>query len=494
MAEQSPSPAGKRVFICADHGMAIVYFMQSDVVPTLLDAGLEVILLTDDSIEGLIAERFGRPGLIVEGLRLDAAAQYAQRYLPRWQSALAYLRRVGGSWSMNHAAMDSHIWEVWAENSWKFRVGIWLPTAIAVLFLRTFRFARKLLMALQIRVSPIPGLYGDLFEKYEPSLVIASTAGWRLDRYLLREAGKRSIPCMSAIVGWDNPSSYAIPGAKVQWASCWSELQKQELVRGSDWPAGSVNIGGMPSYDGYIRRTWLIPRGQYFERHKLDPSRKLVSYACSFVHFAPNLPNVEALAQLISSEALCEPAQLLVRLHPSHYQEKPAIFAEEGRKIRELAMKYRHVHIVQPVPFGGSLGYYSGEDMDEKSSMMEYSDVIVTVYSTMLVETAIHDTPLIAAVFDEPGGWNTPKKYSLSLQRIGNWPTHRRFREAKAGRVAGDTRELTEALNFYLRDPAADGAERRRFVEREITYTDGTAGKRTAEFVLKVLAARRENT
>ena len=38
----------KRIFISADHGMAIIYFLQSDVVSTLLDAGVEVFVLTDD--------------------------------------------------------------------------------------------------------------------------------------------------------------------------------------------------------------------------------------------------------------------------------------------------------------------------------------------------------------------------------------------------------------------------------------------------------------
>jgi hypothetical protein len=38
----------KRIFISADHGMAIIYFLQSDVVPTLINAGVQVILLTDD--------------------------------------------------------------------------------------------------------------------------------------------------------------------------------------------------------------------------------------------------------------------------------------------------------------------------------------------------------------------------------------------------------------------------------------------------------------
>jgi hypothetical protein len=492
----------KKVFISADHGMAIIYFLQSDVVPTLLAAGVEIVVLTDDQTKDRISQRFARTGLTFEGLRLKQADDYARKVSPRLQWLLAYLRRVGGSWRINTEAMDSHIWEVWVENSWKFRLGIWIPAALAILVLRTFAFARKFLVRMQNRFTPRPNLYADLFALHKPDLLIASTAGWRLDRYLLREATLRNVPTMAAVVGWDNPSSYAIRGAPMDYATCWSELQKDELVFGSDWNPERVHIGGIPSYDGYFRKEWLLSKEDYFKLHGLDPDRKLISYACSFVHFAPNYPNIEALAKLVSSDALAEPSQLLIRLHPSHFQDKPKIFAEERERIFALESKYPNVHVVRPVALGGSLGYYSGEDMDEKSSMMAHSDVLVTVYSTMVVETAVHDTPIVAAVIDVPGGWNTvraassggtpvrdgePRKYSLSLKKIGNWPTHKRFRDAKAGRVAGNEKELCEVINLYLKNPSLDAAERRKFVENEVTITDGTSGKRTAEYILKVL-------
>lgn len=477
----------KRIFISADHGMAIIYFLQSDVVPTLLSAGIEIVVLTDDETKERIAQRFARPGLTFEGLRLKQAGEYARKVRPRLQWLLAYLRRVGGSWRINTEAMDSHIWEVWGENSWKFRLGIWLPASLAILLLRSSALARKSLVRLQQGFVPNGGLYADLFEKYRPDLVIASTPGWRLDRYLLREAGQRGVRTATVIVGWDNPSSYAIPGAEVHWATCWSEIQKEELVRGSDWPAQRVHVGGIPSYDGYFRKQWLLPRERYFQLHNLDPQRKLIAYASSFVHFAPNYPNIETLAKLVSSDSLAEPAQLLIRLHPSHFQDRPKIFAEERQRVFELERKYPHVHVVQPVPLGGSLGYYGGEDMDEKASMLAYADVFVTVYSTMVVEAAVHDTPIVAAVIDSPNGWNHPRKFSLSLKEIGNWPTHKRFREAKAGRVAENEAELRDALNLYLRDRTIDSAQRRKFIEDEITFTDGSSGKRTAEFILKIL-------
>ena len=478
----------KRIFISADHGMAIIYFLQSDLVPTLLDAGVEIVILTDDETQSLISSRFARPGLTFEGLRLKQGSAYASKFKPRIQWLLAYLRRVGGSWRINTEAMDSHIWEVWVENSWKFRLGIWIPAALATLVLRTSALARNFLVGIQNRFISHPNLYADLFEKYKPDLVIASTAGWRLDRYLLREATLHHVPTMAAIVGWDNPSSYAIRGASMDYATCWSQLQKDELVCGSDWDPERVHIGGIPSYDGYFRKEWQLPKEDYFKLHNLNPDRKLISYACSFVHFAPNYPNVEALAKLVSSEDLTEPSQLLIRLHPSHFQDKPRIFAEERERIFALEKKYPHVHVVKPVPLGGSLGYYSGEDMDEKSSMMAHSDVLVTVYSTMVVETAVHDTPIVAAVIDVPGGWNVPKKFSLSLKEIGDWPTHKRFRDAKAGRVASNEKELCEVINLYLKNPALDAAERKKFVEDEITFTDGTSGKRTAEYILGILS------
>jgi len=477
----------KRIFISADHGMAIIYFLQSDVVSTLLAAGVEVIVLTDDETKEKISQRFAQPNLIFEGLRLKQANDYARKVNPRLQSLLIYLRRVGGSRRINTEAMDSHIWEVWAENGWKFRLGIWIPSALMILLLRNFSFTRKFLIRMQNCFTPTPGLYTDLLDKYQPDMVIASTPGWRMDRYLLRESARRGIPNMTVIVGWDNSSSYNVAGADVQWATCWSELQKEELVKGSDWNPEHVHVGGIPSYDGYFRKQWLMPRDQYFKLHELDPKRKLISYASSFVHFAPNYPNIEALAKLVSSNSLAEPSQLLIRLHPSHFQDRPKIFADERAQLFELEKKYPNVHVVQPVALGGSLGYYGGEDMDEKSSMMTYSDVVVTVYSTMLVETAVHDTPMIAATIDTPGGWNKPKKFSLSLKEIGDWPTHQRFRLAKAGRVANNENELRDILNLYLKDKTIDSNERRKFVEDEITFTDASSGRRTAEFILKTL-------
>jgi hypothetical protein len=478
----------KRIFISADHGLAIVYFLQSDLVPTLLKAGAEVILLTDEALREQITARFGQPGLTIEGLRLKQAQQYANTHSREMQWWLHFFRRVGSSNRINTEAMDSYTEEVKAEEGRRRQYLMPLADA-AVGLLRRSKQARRTLVRMQMRFTP--GLYADLFDHYRPDLVIASTPGWRLDRYLLREAVERGITTAAAVVGWDNPSSYSIPGAPVDWITCWSDIQKEELVLGSDWEPVRVHIGGIPSYDGYFRKEWLIPREEYFQLHELDPQRKLLSYAASFVSFSPNYQNVEALARLVASDRLAEPSQLLIRLHPNHFMDNH-LYSGEREKIRQLVRDTPHAHLVEPVPLGGSLGYYSGEDMPEKTSMMAHSDIFLTVYSTMVVEAAIHDRPIVSTCLDAPGGWNWPRKFSLPLSQIGNWPTHSRFREAGAGRVALDEIGLTEAINFYLQNPRAGCEERAAFIQRECTHIDATSGRRTAEFFLSLLSQRDE--
>lgn len=476
----------QRIFISADHGLAIVYFLQTDVVPTLLKAGKEVVVLTDDNLLSQIEKKFGQPGLYFESLRLREARAYSEKVSPSIQYWLTHLRRFGSSRKINTEALDSQIPQVEFEArgkrklvAYSMRIGIWA--------MRHFHWAREWVRTWQQQFQP--AIYGDLFDKFQPELVIASTPGWRLDRYLLREAAQRNIPTATVIVGWDNPSSYSLSGAPMDWAICWSDIQKRELIDGSDWNPSQVFIGGIPTYDGYFNKSWQMNREDYFKLHNLDPDRKLIAYASSFITFAPNIENIKALVNLVEQDQLDFPAQLLIRLHPNHFLSDP-LYKGELESVRNLVSHSRHVKLVEPVPLGGELGYYSGEDMPEKSSMMAYADVFTTVYSTMLVEASIHDRPVISVCIDQPGGWNKPDKYSLSLKEIGEWPTHDRFRKAEAGLVAYDQAQLKKALNLTLAGDDDRQAKRQAFIKNEVTFVDGSAGERTSAIILQLVGKR----
>lgn len=470
--------ASKRVFIVADHGLAIFYFFQSDVISTLLAEGIEAVILTDEISIDPIKQRFGKPGLIFEGLRLDEIPKYISENSPTVQWWLDFLRRAGAAGGTNLAVVESYIRQVKSEAHSR-RKRLFPLMELFIRLLRRSRTARQALVRFQSRFTP--ALYDDLFEKYRPDMVIASSPGFRQDRYILRAASKHKIPTTAAIFSWDSTSSYGLPGAEVDRITCWSEIQKKELVGGADWLPEQVNVGGMPPYDGYVRKQWLMNREDYFNHHGLDQSRKLLTYASSFVNLSPNIQNIQALVNLVNSDQLSAPSQLLIRLHPIHMS---GFYVEEADQIRALAEENPHVHVVEPEQSGG-LGFYAFDDMPEKTSMMGVADIFLTVYSTMCVEASFQERPIISVCIDSSTGW--PGKYWLPMSQIGIWPTHSRFRASGAGRVASSESELREAINAYFADPQADLDDQKRFAVRECTYVDGSSGKRTGEYFLSLL-------
>jgi len=470
--------ATKRTFICADHGLAVFYFLQSDIVSSLLEAGVEVIIFTEDNTVEMIAQRFGCPGLRVEGLRLDQIKKYQQQTSSSIQWWLDFLRRAGAAGGTNLAVVDSYIKQVEMEAHSRRRQFFPFMKGIA----HTMRRSRSTRAAMRRYQRTFnPRLYSDLFKKYKPDLVIAGSPGFRQDRFLLREAGALGITTAAAIISWDSSSSYGLPGADVDWITCWSALQKEELIGGADWCPDQVFIGGMPPYDGYVRQDWLLPRDEYFSKHELDPTRKLIAYASSFVSWSPNFQNVQVLANLVNSDEFIEPTQLLIRLHPIHMSGH---YINEANKIRQLAKDYQHIHVVEPVPLG-DLGHYSGEDVTERTSMMAHSDIFTTVYSTMVVEASFQNVPIVSVCIDAPEGY--PGKFWVPMTQIGVWPTHSRFRTSGAGKVALNERDLGDAINYYLLNPHADREAQYRFLKQECTFIDGSAGKRTAEFFLSLM-------
>jgi hypothetical protein len=468
----------KSVFLVADHGLAVFYFLQSDIVAHLLDAGVKIVVLTEDATRDAIADRFGRPRLAVEGLRLDRVQKYMRSVSPTVQWWLDFLRRAGAAGNINLAVVDSYIQQVKSEAHARRRQLFPIMESYAHLMRRS-RPLRRALVRYQGRFTP--PIYSDLFEKYNPALVIAGSPGFRQDRFILREAAARGITSAAAIISWDSSSSYGLPGAKVDWITCWSEIQKQELVGGADWLPERVNVGGMPPYDNYLRGEWVLPREEYFRQHGLDPKRKLISYASSFVSWSPNIQNVQALADLVVTDRLSAPSQLLVRLHPIHMSSH---YVAEADCIRGLARQHEHVHVVEPVPLG-ALGHYSGEDVTERTSMMAHSDIFTTVYSTMCVEASFQERPIVSVCIDSQDGY--PGKYWVPMSQIGVWPTHSRFRTSGAGKIALDESQLREAINSYQRDPGADLDAQRRFLKQECTFIDGSASQRTTEFFLSLL-------
>lgn len=476
----------KTFLIYVDHGLTLGYYLYTGLAERLTAKGVRLVFLVQDElVERLRSEYPDNPLMVFESSREAESLKYQNSRLPGLQEVVEYIRGASMSPRIPMTYVDTHRQrkEYEAKGRWKKALIMMRPIIYA---LRYSRIARGIFQWFQTALFT-PHIYTDFLDQYKPDLVLSSTAGWRLDRYLLREARKAGYPTAMTVIGWDNPSAHGLPGAKVDYANVWSRIHVWELSSGLDWPKKHLHVGGMPLYDGYIHKTWLIPRDEYFAIHGLDPNKKLIAYAATALSISPNLHIVEELTRIIAEKRLSQPAQLLIRLHPNHFKSQ-SHYQEECEKIYQVTQNQPDIHVVAPKALAGGLPRYSGEDFPEKASMLAHCDVLVSIYSTMVVEAALHDKPTISACIDSPTGW--PNNFWIPLHDVPSWPTAARVNQAGAGMNAFTSEELVNELDAYLTDPALQRENRQKFVEQELTFLHGESTPVTAEYLLNLVGIK----
>lgn len=470
----------KTIFLVLDHGLGLGYFFETDLLKNLLANQIRVVFLVKDSMIEHVRAKVDHPNVVVTSMREKQIKEYQQRHHAGVFELIEHVRRTSAKHTIPITYVDTNRRrkEYEAKGRRKLILKLLKPF---VLFNRYCRLTRWLFRK-SLHWFDTPDLYGDLFEKYQPDLVVADTAAWRNDQYILRQAKNRGIQTATVIIGWDNPSSQGLAGGFVDFVNAWSEIHKEELAEGTDWPRENIFVGGMPLYDGYLSRKWLIPRDEYFAMHGLDPQKKLISFATTALNITPNLHIIEALIDVIRSGDLAHPTQLLIRMHPNHYKNQ-VNYRREYEQTIALAAQYDDVHIVEPKKMPKGMERYSGEDFPEKSSMLAHSDVLATIYSTMVVEAAVHDTPFISICIESENGWGKDK-FWVPLKEVPGWPTARRVNAMQAGKTVFTREELKTALMEYIADRSVDHAQRMAFAEAEVTYLNGESTQKVTNYLL----------
>lgn len=473
----------KTVFVYIDHGLGLVYFLDTGLAKLMTDNGIKLVFLVQDEILPILREKYqDYSNLFFESNQEQQIKKYQNTRLSTLQYLMEHIRDSSASTKIPLTYVETHRLRKEKESEGKWRALLILARP-AIWLLRHSKIFRNMFRWLQHSLFTAH-IFDELFNKYQPDMVISITAGWRIDKYLLREANKRRIKTAATIVGWDNPSAMGIQGSDVTHVNVWSEIHKTELVNGIDWKPENVHIGGMPIYDGYINKIWELPKKEYYKEHGLDEKKSLIAYVATALSISPNLHIIKTLVDIIHNNKLDKPAQLLIRLHPNHFKPFPH-YQQECAEIYKMAAQYPEIKIVAPKALAGDVPRYSGEDFPEKSSMLRHSDVIVSIYSTMVVEAALHDKPVISVCIDSEEGWGD--KYWIPLSTVPNWPTASRIVKMNVGKNAFSEAELIQWLNLYLNNPGLQKEDRLKFVESEITFLHGESTRKTAEYFISLL-------
>lgn len=319
-----------------------------------------------------------------------------------------------------------------------------------------------------------------LFDQYRPSLVVTSNPGLIFSEIpLLRTAVRRRVRAMAVDPSWDNFTNKLIPVRHVNRLIVWNELMKQQAIAFHGYQPDEVRVAGTPQWDLYFRDGTLTSRAAFFARIGADPARRLITLTTTPRELYPHHDHVlRVLARAMRSGAWAHDTQVLVRLHPrdeidayAGFQNLPGVIIEKPFRASVRAGDGLAVDVTT-------------ENQRHLANTMHHSDVVVNVASTLAIEAAIFDTPVVNISFDG----EAPAEWVGSARRYYRFTHYTNITRHDAVRVAESPEQLVESIGRYLDDPSLDRAGRRRVAEEQCQFLDGRAAERVAALVAGELA------
>jgi len=120
------------------------------------------------------------------------------------------------------------------------------------------------------------------------------------------------------------------------------------------------------------------------------------------------------------------------------------------------------------------------DETRDLATTMDVADVVIQSGSTMAIDAACFDTPIISLGLD---GYQEDEKQERSARRLLVKDHFKRILDTGGAPAVYTHKELVTLLNLYLADPSLDHEGRMRIVREQCFKLDGKSGKRIAHYI-----------
>ena len=436
----------KTIFITSFHILISRNILATEILPLLAKGDRQVVILCPRKKEEFFRKEFKQDGVIIESVAVNLnwrdfflrfLSLAALRTKTLWLKRRTEMKGVG--------AVFSEIIPVFLAN--------WLTRRLSPFL--TPRNRSQLLL-----------------EKYKPELIFATDVQNEYDVSLMDAARKRGIKIVGMVRSWDNLAAKGLIRIIPDVLLASNELVKREAVELHGVLAEKIQVVGLPHYDNYFQPP-KFSREVLAEKLGLSASKKFVLFApIGDRYLADNFVDKNVL--ILLDKILSADWEILVRLPPTDSVKEIESGNFSGR-----------VKIYRP---GGRFGSVKNTELtraddDVLIASIRYADLIVAGPSTMVIDTAIFDKPVILIGFD--GKENRP--YLESVRHYYDYNHFQPIMKSGGAPLARNEEQFEKFIRAYLANPAIDRVGRRQIVELECQFTEGQSSQRVVKELEKFL-------
>lgn len=488
--DQKQKMAKRPVFIATHQLFSTRYLLGSAILDSLKRAEVPVVVISPNAENKAFREMFEDELVTVEKYRYDELATHSRSRLYNFFVRVRWLTLPAEhdiTTVRLHEAQELH---KKPQMSFLHQRLLELEIGLARL-LRKSRVLRHLFVRLE-RTLFRSAAHADLFKKYDPALLIINDIGTiDLSNFLIAEAQQHGVEVVSVVLSWDNLTSKGIGGSTPEFAIAWNDNMKQELIRYHGMEPERIHVAGIAHFDDYFRqpRTWA-DRATFLQSYQLSDLRKTLFYGMSSPRlFRHNVQFIRLLLQACADGKFCQPCQLLIRFHPAFYVKKKGELATILQQIIALKAEFGDLlALSQPLTVDQEFGAVQPiEDQKNLAAILEHSDVMINIFSTLMLEACIFDLPVINLGFYQFANMNLENQILKNLTHI------KRIVDYGAVRIAYSEEELYEQINMYLVDRSLDHSARMKVRTQEAGPNKGQAGAAIAQHIVALAGFKNKN-
>lgn len=318
-------------------------------------------------------------------------------------------------------------------------------------------------------VSPLK----EAFVRIQPNLLFVTDVQDDLDLHAIAVAKTQQVKVIGMVRSWDNLTN-ALVQVVLPKLFVGNEYIAWRATTIQHVPPDTAQIVGMPQYDVFFCREGIVSREEFLKSQGIDPKNKLVLFCATGTYFMPYEWEIPLMIQRAIDEGrLPKDTAIIARRHPNF----PPSSEITGSKVY----------------FDRSVSYYTNgsmsnwelgrQDIYHFANLMTHADVVVVGYSSITIDAAVFDRPVVNVAFDGPH--DTP--YDKSARRGYEVYSHYiALIKTGGAHVAWSEEEMVEWIGKYLNDPTLDREGRRKLREDFITFEDGKSAERIASAILEL--------
>lgn len=317
--------------------------------------------------------------------------------------------------------------------------------------------------------------FKDYFNKYKPSLVLATDLFHVDDVHFLAEAKQKGIIALGMVRSWDNITGKGLFRVKPDKILVSNHIIKEEVIKYEAVSNQIIEIVGLAQMDFYINQPIYVSREEFFKAINLDPRKKTILFAPAGKRFYDaDWYVVEILKKLLEQEL--PQAQVLIRCPPND-----DVLLGDIKDDKNFAVDRPGVQFKSGVFRDQEL---DREDINRLTDMLYNIDVVIGYTSTLCIEAAFFNKPIITIAFDDQPN----KSYFASSRRFLDFSHVRKFNKTHCAKIARSHKELKDYLKLYLSHPEFDQDSRKQLVAEQGYKLDGKTGERLALILKSAIA------